>query len=242
MGFGGGWDYSPQWIDWIKSQINAYPVTFVPGLNLKAGDFDQWPPRGLAGNLVNFMALMAYLIGQTSYSFYYGSSGLSASALLARGYFNCYDGARVICDYASMFGLPCSVVCGLSWAGIPHCAANVAGVWMDASAYQAGYGWTSPKVSGYGGPSGLTLDSIVSEAVKGAVSLKGGESNVNVNIDINLENVPEHISERELTAMLKQALQDDTIIDTIAKNPRLTENVNRSLGFELLRHKRSAGV
>ncbi|HOP33251.1 MAG TPA: phage tail tape measure protein [Candidatus Hydrothermia bacterium] len=241
-GAGGGWDYSDEWISWIKKQIGSYRVSILPGLNIKAGDFVTYPPKGIAGNLASFIAVMSAIIGRTRYAFYYGSSGLSVAQLLARGYFNCYDGARIVVAYANAFGLPAYMSCGLSWAGIPHCAANVAGMWFDTTAFQQGHGWTSPKVSGYGGPSGLTLDSIVSEAVKGAVSLKGGESNVNVNIDINLENVPEHISERELTAMLKQALQDDTIIDTIAKNPRLTENVNRSLGFELLRHKRSAGV
>jgi len=210
----GGWDYSPQWIKWIEKQIDAYKVTFIPGLTLNAGDFSQWPPKGLAGNLVAFMAMMAAIIGRTHYAFYYGSSGLSPAALVARGAFNCYDGARVICAYASLFGLPCGVSCGLSWAGIPHCAARVAGIWMDTTAFQAGYGWTSPKVSGYGGPtSSFSLEDLV----------KGKSSNVAVSldhrVDVNLSvkgegkidkvTVEKVIRESGFTGELKRELLED---------------------------------
>ena len=39
-----------------------------------------------------------------------------------------------------------------SWNGIGHVWAVINGVPMDTTAFQGGYGWTSPKVSGYGSP------------------------------------------------------------------------------------------
>ncbi|MGE4414599.1 MAG: hypothetical protein AB7D08_04625, partial [Bacteroidales bacterium] len=236
----GGWDYSPQWIRWINKTIDAYRVSIVPGLNLKAGDFVQWPPRGLAGNLVGFMALMAALIGRTRYSFYYGSSGLSAAALLARGAFNCYDGARVICAYASLFGLPCGVSCGLSWAGIPHCAARVAGIWMDTTAFQAGYGWTSPKVSGYGGP---TSSAEIERLFKPKETTRTVDVNLRHDLSFNIEvKASGSVSKETVTQALKEAEIPDKVKRNLLEDELFRSRLLKVIGDAISREKRAYGV
>lgn len=236
----GGWDYSPQWIRWINKTIDAYRVSIVPGLNLKAGDFVQWPPRGLAGNLVGFMALMAALIGRTRYSFYYGSSGLSAAALLARGAFNCYDGARVICAYASLFGLPCRVSCGLSWAGIPHCAARVAGIWMDTTAFQAGYGWTSPKVSGYGGP---TSSAEIERLFKPKETTRTVDVDLRHDLSFNIEvKASGSVSKETVTQALKEAEIPDKVKRNLLEDELFRSRLLKVIGDAISREKRAYGV
>lgn len=208
--FGFGWDYSGEWIPWVKEKIGSWPVNFLPGLKVKVKDFATWPPRGLAGNLIAFRSLMSAIIGRTRYAFYYGSSGLSPAELIRRGAFNCYDGARIVTAYARAFGLPASIRCGLSWNGIRHCAANVGGMWFDTTAFQHGYGWTSPAVKGYG-----PGDFLPSPEVSGGVSRVSLEHNLRVNLDVNVSGtadpkvVRDALKGVDIAGEVKRAMLDD---------------------------------
>ena len=67
-----------------------------------------------------------------------------------RGSFNCVDGARLAIALADKFGFGGGSVAYGSWAGTGHGFAVIPGLGViDATALQRGYGFTSPKVSGY---------------------------------------------------------------------------------------------
>jgi len=239
-GAGGGWDYSDEWISWIKKQIGSYRVSILPGLNIKAGDFVTYPPKGIAGNLASFIAVMSAIIGRTRYAFYYGSSGLSVAQLLARGYFNCYDGARIVVAYANAFGLPAYMSCGLSWAGIPHCAANVAGMWFDTTAFQHGYGWTSPKVSGYGGP---TSSAEIERLFKPKETTRTVDVNLRHDLSFNIEvKASGSVSKETVTQALKEAEIPDKVKRNLLEDELFRSRLLKVIGDAISREKRAYGV
>lgn len=241
--FGFGWDYSGEWIPWVKEKIGSWPVNFLPGLKVKVGDFATWPPRGLAGNLIAFRSLMSAIIGRTRYAFYYGSSGLSPAELIRRGAFNCYDGARIVTAYARAFGLPASIRCGLSWNGIRHCAANVGGMWFDTTAFQHGYGWTSPAVKGYGG--GAYVESALkthARAGAGAVVSRDVGVSLDHNVTLEVKVKGDGVSASEV----KSALTDKGVIDGIRRglveDEGFKSRLLRVIGEAISREERYYGL
>lgn len=241
--FGFGWDYSGEWIPWVKEKIGSWPVNFLPGLKVKVKDFATWPPRGLAGNLIAFRSLMSAIIGRTRYAFYYGSSGLSPAELIRRGAFNCYDGARIVTAYARAFGLPASIRCGLSWNGIRHCAANVGGMWFDTTAFQHGYGWTSPAVKGYGG--GAYVESALkthARAGAGAVVSRDVEVSLDHNVTLEVKVKGDGVSASEV----KSALTDKGVIDGIRRglveDEGFKSRLLRVIGEAISREERYYGL
>ncbi len=115
----------------------------------KVGDFNNGQPKISFGS---FQSMAESIFSAIPYRYYYDSSwkGSWLGALQA-GACNCSDGADALIAFA--------ITCGFSgykqwgtWDGEGHFWAVINGVPMDTTAWQNGYGWTSPKVSGYGSP------------------------------------------------------------------------------------------
>lgn len=229
--YGAGWDYSTRMTGWVNRTVDRYRVGWLPGITLKAGDFSTYPPRGLAGNLARFIPFISSVIGRTHYRFYYGDSGLSPAELLRVGSFNCYDGARLVVAFARAFGLPASIRCGLSWGGIPHCAANVAGMWFDTTAFQQGYGWTSPRVTGYGGPTSPDIG-------VGPARIEHHAGDVHINVEVN---GAAGLDEKELAKRIMEAVTDNRTIKRLTSHPVFLRRFDEEYGRYAVNDARRTG-
>lgn len=163
---GDGWDIASNWISEIKNMITGWSANIfgssIPIMDLANGK----------GNLGIFEMLASHLISGTRYEFYYNGR-YSDKEALQRGAFNCWDGAEILIDLARGLGLSASMGRGL-WNGFGHVWAVINGKNFDTTAFQHGYGWTSPKVTGYAGrPS----------------SGEGKESNLNIKLDFKGANI-----------------------------------------------------
>lgn len=229
--YGAGWDYSTRMTGWVNRTVDRYRVGWLPGITLKAGDFSTYPPRGLAGNLARFIPFISSVIGRTHYRFYYGDSGLSPAELLRVGSFNCYDGARLVVAFARAFGLPASIRCGLSWGGIPHCAANVAGMWFDTTAFQQGHGWTSPRVTGYGGPTSPDIG-------VGPARIEHHAGDVHINVEVN---GAAGLDEKELAKRIMEAVTDNRTIKRLTSHPVFLRRFDEEYGRYAVNDARRTG-
>jgi len=140
----GGWDVGTSWINSLKNIVSKW------SMNILGTSTNIIELANTGANLKLFSALASKLIGGTRYSFYYGDGKSNAQALRDRS-FNCYDGAQILIDLARGMGLKAGMGHGY-WGGYRHVWAVVNGVPFDTTAFQHGYGWTSPQVKGYGSP------------------------------------------------------------------------------------------
>jgi hypothetical protein len=117
--------------------------------NYKVGDFENGTPKI---SFSAFQSMAGSIFSAIPYKHYYDSSwkGSWLGALQA-GACNCSDGADALIAFANACGFSGSKVHG-TWDGEGHFWAVINGVPMDTTAWQRGYGWTSPKVHGYGSP------------------------------------------------------------------------------------------
>lgn len=238
--YGAGWDYSTRMTGWVNRAVDKYRVGWLPGITLRAGDFSTYPPRGLAGNLAKFIPFISSVIGRTHYRFYYGDSGLSPAELLRAGAFNCYDGARLVVAFARAFGLPASIRCGLSWGGIPHCAANVAGMWFDTTAFQQGYGWRSPRVTGYGGP---TSSAEIERLFKPKETTRTVDVNLRHDLSFNIEvKASGSVSKETVTQALKEAEIPDKVKRNLLEDELFRSRLLKVIGDAISREKRAYGI
>ncbi len=227
----GGWDQSRRWIPTVNRLIDRREFSPLPGMRVKVGAFRKWPPEGVFGSLAGFIPFISRVIGATRYSFYRGSSGLSIQQLLRRGAFNCYDGARVVAALAHAWGLPASVQCGLSWNGIPHCAARVAGLWFDTTAFQQGYGWTSPRVTGYGGPTSPDIG-------VGPARIEHHAGDVHINVEVN---GAAGLDEKELAKRIMEAVTDNRTIKRLTSHPVFLRRFDEEYGRYAVNDARRTG-
>ena len=155
---GFGWnDWSGTHYNYIKNKSDQWsmksPVIQLMGgiptdANFKVGEFNNGTPRI---SFSEFQSMAGSIFSAIPYKLYYDSSwkGSWLGALQA-GACNCSDGADALLAFASTCGFSGYKQWGL-WGNTGHFWAVINGVPMDTTAWQGGYGWTSPKVRGYGG-------------------------------------------------------------------------------------------
>lgn len=151
--YAGGWNFD--WTDKISNKFKGWKTHFAKFhlddyLNVGKFEHDNFPVRG---NAEIAKAYIYDVISATQYGKYVNSHfGDDPVAALRAGVFNCWDGANIILAIARAFGFYGSMGHG-SWNGIGHVWAAIPGLGnIDATAIQGGYGFTSPKVTGYAGP------------------------------------------------------------------------------------------
>ena len=177
----GGWNFN--WSPDIQRAFMQWRTHFgeIYDKHLTVGKFehDNFPVRGIAEIAKKYIY---DAISRTNYSFYFDHKYGSALEAWNAGSFNCMDGAMVINALAAAFGFPGGGYGHGSWSGTGHVWAVVPGLGvMDATAIQRGYGFKSPKVSGYGS------STLVRNGKKNNRSPNdgGGDSYGDVNITIN---------------------------------------------------------
>ena len=203
-GFGWG-DWSGNHFEYIRKTSNEWGmksprINLAGGIdtnaNFKVGEFENGTPKVSFGT---FQSIAESIFSTIPYKYYYDSAwkGSWLGALQA-GACNCSDGADALIALASVFGFSGYKQWG-KWGNDGHFWAVINGKAMDTTAWQKGYGWTSPKVSGYGSP-------IVRSASPSSSSTNTSKT-VNINIDMkdaviygvdDLENRIEEASKRAM--------------------------------------------
>ena len=155
---GFGWnDWSGTHYNYIKNKSDQWsmksPVIQLMGgiptnASFKVGEFNNGTPKI---SFSEFQSMAGSIFSAIPYRLYYDSSwkGSWLGALQA-GACNCSDGADALIAFAHTCGFSGYKQWGL-WGNTGHFWAVINGVPMDTTAWQGGYGWTSPKVHGYGG-------------------------------------------------------------------------------------------
>ena len=156
---GFGWnDWDGRHFNYIRTTSNKWDmksprINLAGGIdtntNFKVGEFENGRPNV---SFSTFQSIAGDIFSRIPYKLYYDSSwkGSWLGALQA-GACNCSDGADALIALASVFGFSGYKQWG-KWGNTGHFWAVINGVPMDTTAWQGGYGWTSPKVSGYGSP------------------------------------------------------------------------------------------
>ena len=119
------------------------------------------------------------------------------------------DGAMVAIGFANAFGFPGGVIRLGSWDGEGHGFADIPGLGIiDATAIQKGYGFTSPKVSGYGS------SSLVSRSAKTSSNGQTHNYNGDINLNINVYGDDVEVNENKVDKTTARS-----IIDLFGINP-----------------------
>lgn len=179
------------WNDWdgrhyshIRSTTNQWSmksprINLAGGIdtntNFKVGEFENGRPNV---SFSTFQSIAGSIFSRIPYKMYYDSSwkGSWLGALQA-GACNCSDGADALIALASVFGFSGYKQWG-KWGNTGHFWAVINGVPMDTTAWQGGYGWTSPKVSGYGSPN-------IRRATPSVSTSENSNKTVNVTVDMS---------------------------------------------------------
>ena len=206
----GGWSFN--WSDDIKQALLKWHTHFGeiydPYLYVGKFENDSFPVRGISEIAKNYIY---DAISRTSYSYYYNHRYGSAKEAYDAGAFNCVDGAMVAIGFADKFGFPGGVIRYGTWDGEGHGFADIPGLGIiDATAIQKGYGFTSPKVSGYGS------SSLISNSAKKAASGNGQTHNYNGDINLNINVYGDDVEVNENKVDQKTA---KSIIDLLGINP-----------------------
>ena len=200
----GGWDFASPHFQYIKTRTNEWnmksPVINLAGgiptdTNFKVKEFANGSTPKIGFD--KFQSIAGAIFSRIPYKHYYDSSwkGSWLGALQA-GACNCSDGADALIALARTFGFSGYKQWG-TWSGEGHFWAVINGVPMDTTAWQGGYGWTSPKVSGYG------ARNLHSSDTNEKVSLNG-DLNITINTngnDIEVENISEESARQILEIM-----------------------------------------
>ena len=136
----------------------------------KVGEFNNGKPNI---SFSAFQSMAGSIFSAIPYKHYMDSSwkGNWLSALLS-GAVNCSDGADALISFAHACGFSGYKQWG-KWGDEGHFWAVINGVPMDTTAWQKGYGWTSPKVHGYGtGGNGGSSGSSESKTINITVDMR----------------------------------------------------------------------
>jgi hypothetical protein len=147
------------WSNYTLNKMKNLPMN-IYGYVVKVKDF-------FSNKLKIFEAIASHIISRTRYEYYYGDRFSNAEAI-ARGAFNCYDGAQILIELANKLGLSASMGHGY-WGNDRHVWAVVGGKTFDTTAFQHGYGWTSPKVKAAGAPSNVTKETNINITISGNI-------------------------------------------------------------------------
>ena len=243
--FAGGWDVSAPWISNVEGSVHGYDPIFPPydDFGKNVGDFEN-SSMPIMGDMGAFTEIAANMIGSTAYQFYYNSKGGDPRSIYDSGSFNCWDGASIILSLASAFGLSGYRQQG-TWNGIGHAWAVVGGRTFDTTAFQDGYGWESPKVSGYTAPS---AGPVVFKSISSDIPSSNNSSNQNevsgsleFNIIHSLKDIPVGMDKNEILAVIKSSFNDDELIKELVKNPDFLNILSAELTRLKYKVKRANG-
>lgn len=231
--YAGGWDVSDPHVKEIMRIIKAYRPHFgeFGNLGLTVGDFENstWPVKN---NLELFEALARKIVSGSRYSFYFNSNGLSPYQNAVNGAYNCYDGALIMLRLASVLGLGGYMAHG-RWGDVGHVWAVVGGKTFDTTAFQGGYGWSSPKVSSGPAPSSFRLPSFDSPDDKVNTPLRV-EEDINLNLNITLDNLPDDMDEDRIIQILQETITDKEVVNKLVRDRGFQDK----LGVEVKKSER----
>lgn len=231
-----GWDYSDPWISTIMKYIKSYRPIFgdLGNMDLTVGDFEN-STMPIMGNMTAFEAVARKLISGTSYSFYYNSRYGSPYAAAASGSFNCYDGALIMLALANAFGLGGYMASGC-WGDVGHVWAVIGGKTFDTTAFQGGYGWSSPKVHACGpGPDSFsTSDTGVSNSWV-------IEDTLDLNLTLQFEGLPDSMDEESLKSWLMSVINDSELVKKLVKDRNFVDRLRTEFDKTDRRDERANG-
>ena len=196
-----GWnDWSSTHYSYIKDKSDQWEmkspqIQLMGGIDTdakyKVGDFENGSPQI---SFESFQSMAESIFSVIPYRLYYNSDwkGSWLGALQA-GACNCYDGASALIALANTCGFSGSMGSG-SWGSYGHVWAIINGKIMDTTAWQGGYGWTSPKVSGYGAPNISARRPIHNLSENNQSESVKVEVNINGNV-YGIDDLDSHISE-----------------------------------------------
>jgi len=234
-GYYAGWDNSTSTSNAVMSDVDSYTPNFgsLGSLGMNVGTFKGTsnPPIGMNA----FEQIAGSAIGKTAYQFYYNSKGGDPKSIFDSGSFNCYDGALIMLAMASEFGLNGHMQTGL-WDNIPHAWAVINGTPMDTTAYQDGYGWTSPKVNYSGGS--VSVNTIPPNNDE-PIQIDGS---IEHNLNINLEGVPDGIDQKALENILKGMIKDPEILKAIIQDNNFMNTLKTEIARKVAATKRAYGA
>lgn len=236
--YAGGWDYSNPWYNTIMQYVRGYKPHFgdLGNMGLTVNDF-QNSTMPIRGNMSAFDAVARKLIGGTRYDFYFNSRYGSPYAAAASGAFNCYDGALIMLALANAFGLSGYMAHG-TWGDVGHVWAVINGKTFDTTAYQGGYGWSSPKVRS-AGPSKFT-SSTPTTTMETSEPLVVQET-IDLNLNIKLDGLPEGIDEKSVISILKDTITDSELIRKLVKDRGFQDRLNMEIKKTQRRNGRAIG-
>lgn len=231
-----GWDYSDPWYRTIMQYVNNYRPTFgdLGNMGLTVGSFKN-STFPIMGNMQAFDAVARKLIGGTRYSFYFNSRG-SPYQMAQSGAFNCWDGAMIMLALANAFGLSGYMAHGY-WGDIGHVWAVINGKTYDTTAYQGGYGWSSPKV--HAGPAPSSFSTTTASGFN--VSELEIHETLDLNLTLRFEDLPDSIDEESLKSWLMSVINDSELVRKLVKDRGFQEWLKIEMKKTEMKDKRVAG-
>lgn len=230
------------------------------GLAFKVRDFETGTPNI---SFDSFVKMAEAVFSIVPYDHYYDSEKYGSwQNAIAAGKCNCSDGADALLALAATCGFSGSKVHGY-WGKEGHFWTEINGKHMDTTAFQKGYGWSSPKThagpssvghrAGRASPNSLLEDfDVVKELNKNNNESNKMETNEENQIIIVLSgetklkhefiNLPDNISEEEIVRLINEAPEDAGWLKSLVQNMDFQE-LDRKIKSKLqFRENRANGV
>ena len=230
------------------------------GLAFKVRDFETGTPNI---SFDSFVKMAEAVFSIVPYDHYYDSEKYGSwQNAIAAGKCNCSDGADALLALAATCGFSGSKVHGY-WGKEGHFWTEINGKHMDTTAFQKGYGWSSPKThagpssvghrAGRASPNSLLEDfDVVKELNKNNNESNKTETNEENQIIIVLSgetklkhefiNLPDTVSEEEIVRLINEAPEDAGWLKSLVQNMDFQE-LDRKIKSKLqFRENRAQGV
>ena len=230
------------------------------GLAFKVRDFETGTPNI---SFDSFVKMAEAVFSIVPYDHYYDSEKYGSwQNAIAAGKCNCSDGADALLALAATCGFSGSKVHGY-WGKEGHFWTEINGKHMDTTAFQKGYGWSSPKThagpssvghrAGRASPNSLLEDfDVVKELNKNNNESNKTETNEENQIIIVLSgetklkhefiNLPDTVSEEEIVRLINEAPEDAGWLKSLVQNMDFQE-LDRKIKSKLqFRENRANGV
>ena len=230
------------------------------GLAFKVRDFETGTPNI---SFDSFVKMAEAVFSIVPYDHYYDSEKYGSwQNAIAAGKCNCSDGADALLALAATCGFSGSKVHGY-WGKEGHFWTEINGKHMDTTAFQKGYGWSSPKThagpssvghrAGRASPNSLLEDfDVVKELNKNNNESNKMENNEENQIILVLSgetklkhefiDLPDNISEEEIVRLINEAPEDAGWLKSLVQNMDFQE-LDRKIKSKLqFRENRANGV
>lgn len=230
------------------------------GLAFKVRDFETGTPNI---SFDSFVKMAEAVFSIVPYDYYYDSEKYGSwQNAIAAGKCNCSDGADALLALAATCGFSGSKVHGY-WGKEGHFWTEINGKHMDTTAFQKGYGWSSPKThagpssvghrAGRASPNSLLEDfDVVKELNKNNNESNKTETNEENQIIIVLSgetklkhefiDLPDTVSEEEIVRLINEAPEDAGWLKSLVQNMDFQE-LDRKIKSKLqFRENRAQGV